>query len=174
MPTRKAAPRKAPPKKKAVRMGRPSEFTQARADTICRRLAEGESLRSICCDAAMPNRTTVFRWLEERDDFRNQYVRAREVQADVLAEQVVEIADKVLPAIKKTVRGKGKSRSTEEVHGDAVERSRLMMDARKWYAAKLAPKKYGDRLTQEHTGPDGGPILMEQIAANPKSRLTVR
>jgi len=158
MATRKAAPKKvAPTVKAAAKKGRPSEFKQSTADAICLRLSDGQSLRSICSSATMPNRTTVFRWIEENPDFRNQYVRAREAQADVLAEEVVQIADTILPAVKKTVKGSGKKRTTEETHGDAVERSRLMMDARKWYAAKLAPKKYGEKL-QLGGAPDLPPI----------------
>lgn len=44
-------------------MGRPSAFTQAVADLICERIADGESLRLICADGGMSNKATVFRWL---------------------------------------------------------------------------------------------------------------
>lgn len=150
-PAAKKAPpaRKAAPAKKATapkKMGRPSLFSQQLADTICRRLAEGESLRAICIGETMPSRGTVNVWLALHKDFQHQYARARELQADHYAAEVIEIADRVLPAVKRTVKGAGKRKSVEEQHGDAVERSRLMMDARKWYASKLAPKKYGEKL----------------------------
>jgi hypothetical protein len=57
----------------------------------------------------------------------------------------------------KKVRISQKDGTTEE-HGDMVDRSRLMMDARKWLASKLAPKKYGDKVEAQLSGPDGGPI----------------
>lgn len=40
----------------------------------------------------------------------------------------------------------------------AVQRNRLRVDARKWLLSKMAPKKYGDKVTQEHTGANGGAI----------------
>jgi hypothetical protein len=45
-----------------------------------------------------------------------------------------------------------------EFNGEHVQRSRLRVDARKWFAAKVAPKKYGEKVQQELSGPDGGPI----------------
>jgi hypothetical protein len=126
--------------------GRPTLYNEALAAKICTRLAEGESLRTICQSDDMPGRSTVMAWLVDNEAFQDQYARARELQADLYAAEVVEIADRVLPAIKRTIKGTGKKKSVEEQHGDAVDRSRLMMDARKWYAAKLAPKKYGERL----------------------------
>jgi hypothetical protein len=59
----------------------------------CDRLVDGESLRSICSDAWMPSRGTVFRWIACRKEFRDEYTLAREVRAEDLAEEMVEIAD---------------------------------------------------------------------------------
>jgi hypothetical protein len=44
------------------------------------------------------------------------------------------------------------------VNHDHINRSRLRFDARRWYASRLAPKKYGERLTHEISGPDGRPL----------------
>src|SRR4051812_34483135 len=76
-------------------MARNSSFTQKIADAICGRMAEGESLRTICQDDDMPDKATVFRWLadDKYREFRDHYVRAREAQADYLAEEILEIAD---------------------------------------------------------------------------------
>src|SRR5438132_622777 len=73
--------------------GRPSLFKTSVADVICRRLADGETLRAICSNPAMPAKATVMRWLAQHPEFRDRYARAREVQADVLAEEVIDIAD---------------------------------------------------------------------------------
>ena len=81
--------------------------------------------------------------------------RERERQADFLAAQVVEIADTVREG--KKVRVSAKGGITEE-HGDHVDRSRLMVDARKWLASKLAPRKYGEKIDATVSGPDGGPV----------------
>ena len=86
-----------------------------------------------------------------RPDFSERYER----QADFLAAQVVEIADTVREG--KKVRISQKDGTTEE-HGHQVGRSRLMMDAWKWCASKLAPTKYGDKIDTTVPGPDGGPI----------------
>jgi hypothetical protein len=104
-------------------------FNQEIADRICERLAGGESLVTICADEGMPNRATVFRWLSAEETFRDMYARAREVQAEVLADEIVSLADKAPPL------------------SDAVAQARLAIDARKWVAAKLLPRKYGERTT---------------------------
>lgn len=137
-------------------MARPSRYTRQLADDICEQLAEGRSLRSICADKKMPNRSTVFRWLADNEKFRDQYARAREEQADVFFEEIIEIADEECT----TVRADKHSTSDDDGEGNtlvvfdttAVMRNRLRVDARKWAAAKLAPKKYGDRQTIEHQG----------------------
>ena len=106
-------------------MPRPLEFNEAVADTICERLADGESLRSICRDDEMPAKSTVFKWLGLIPAFADQYARARETQADSLADDIVDIADdKKLEPNDKRVR----------------------IDARKWLAGKLRPKAYGDKV----------------------------
>jgi hypothetical protein len=141
-------------------MGRPSSFTQEQADAICERLANGESLRKICEDESMPSKTTVMRWLadEKNSSFRDQYARAREEQADHYAAEIIEIADTYVVAEKRTTKANG---DIEVVTGDAVERARLKVDARKWYASKLAPKKYGDKL--ELAGDKDRPLTLEIV-----------
>ena len=129
-------------------MGRPSSFTQEIADRICDRIAGGESLVAICQDEEMPARSTVFKWLVDFPSFSDIYARAREAQADALADDIVHIAD--TPQIgSKTV---SKATGLEITEGDMIEHRRLQVDARKWMAAKLAPKKYGERQHVEHSG----------------------
>lgn len=142
-------------------LGRPSDYTQETADIICSRIAAGESLRTICLDDEMPGQSTVFRWLESRLDFREQYARAREAQADFYADEIIKISDDGSNdwMERRSEAEKGAGVNTGWVlNGEHVQRSRLRVDARKWYASKVAPKKYGDKLISEHSGPDGGPI----------------
>lgn len=122
-------------------MARPSEFTQEVADHICERLSDGESLRSICRDAEFPDKATVFRWLAVNKEFRDQYARARETQADAIADEILNIADEA----------------------DDAAKARVQIDARKWLAGKLRPKVYGDKVSQEITGADGGPVMFTRI-----------
>lgn len=125
-------------------IGRPSEFSQETADAICEKLADGESLRSICLADEMPAKSTVFKWLGQHSDFADQYARAREAQADTLADDIVDIADDGTNDWMKRQRDDG---TTEDVlNHEHIARSKLRVDARKWVAAKLKPKKYGDKI----------------------------
>ena len=136
--------------------GRPTTYTEALALQICERIASGEALVRICREAAMPGITTVYRWLLEREPFRNMYVRAREDPADTLADEIQAIADEPMLGERVTVKGKGKKRTREVVTGDMIEHRRLRVEARKWIAAKLKPRVYAERQTLQN--PDGSPI----------------
>lgn len=120
--------------------GRPTIYTQDLADEICSQLAEGISLRTICLPEEMPNKSTVFRWLRTHEEFCDQYAKAKESSADALLEDMFSIADD---------------------QDEDVARSRLRVDVRKWAASKLKPKKYGDKITNEHSGPDGSAIPVQ-------------
>lgn len=132
-------------------MPRSLEFTEEIGDRICERLIEGESLRSICRDEDMPTTSTVCKWLTRVPAFAEQYARAREQQADTLFDEILHIADTPLLGrkIKSTSDGK-----VEEIEGDMIEHRRLQVDARKWMAGKMAPKKYAERVTNVHEGGD--------------------
>lgn len=132
--------------------GRPSSYNGDTAALICARLAEGESLRKICQDEGTPDISTVFRWLASHAEFREQYARAREAQADRMAEEILSIADDGLNDT--YVDEEGNKRTDHDV----VARSRLRVDARKWLASKMAPKKYGDKI--EHVGNPDEPLNM--------------
>jgi hypothetical protein len=69
----------------------PSEYSAEIAETICERLMNGESLRAICADSAMPARATLFRWLASNHEFRQLYVLARQRQAEDLAYEILKI-----------------------------------------------------------------------------------
>src|SRR5271155_419846 len=146
-------------------IGRPSLFTTELGDEICNRIADGESLRAICAEVEMPDKATVFRWLsaEGNKDFRNQYIRAREAQADVLFDEIHQIADTPQKGTKTVRRGEGDNSTVERTEADMIEHRRLQIDARKWLVGKMAPKKYSDKKQVEHAGPDGGPVTLEAL-----------
>lgn len=134
-------------------------FDQAIADQICERLADGESLRTICTDEAMPARSTVFKWLGEQAAFSDQYARARSAQADAIFDDILEIADNGSNDWMERRNADGENIGWRE-NGEALRRSQLRVDARKWMAGKLAPKKYGEKT--QLTGADGeGPVQVE-------------
>lgn len=121
------------------------DFDQKIADEICERLAKGQSLRKICGperDDFIPGATTVFGWLDSIPAFAQQYARARELQAEHYADEMVEIAD----SPNATVGATGEP----EIRDPA--RDRLRVDTRKWIASKLLPKKYGDKIDVNHDG----------------------
>ena len=142
-------------------MSRPSSFTQEIGDAICERIADGESLRSICRDEAMPSKSMVLRWLAAHETFRDQYALAREAQADALFDEMVDIADDGTNDYMASLGDEGDAVAWR-LNGEHIQRSKLRIEARKWMASKLQPKKYGDKITQEHTGP-GGAQLIPQI-----------
>ena len=112
-------------------MGAPTKLTDKVASEICERLASGDSLKQICLTKGMPSERSVFNWLLKDADFLQQYTRARERQADAFAEQLVQIAeDESIP----------------------VDRARLQVDTKKWIMARVAAKKYGDKIEQQMSG----------------------
>jgi hypothetical protein len=127
--------------------GRPSDYSDELAAEICGKLASGKPLTKICAEESMPCESTVYLWLKKQEGFSEMYARAREDQADTLADEMLEIADDSSRDTLKTEAG-------EVCNTEYVQRSRLRVDTRKWIASKLKPRKYGDKV--EHTGPAGG------------------
>ena len=122
-------------------MARPCEFTQEVADAICEAIAEGRALRNICCRDGMPASSTVGRWLAANVEFRRQYTVAREIQAEILIDEILQIADDKT-GDEAAEPAEGAARET----GVAVHRARLRVDTRKWLIGRLAPKRYGEKL----------------------------
>lgn len=125
--------------------GRPSLFSEELANDICSRISDGESLNRITQEEGMPARFTVHRWLNENKDFSDKYMRAREIQADVYADEMDDIA-----------------------HSDIdVNKARLIIDTRKWVASKLKPRKYGDKIDHTTNGKDLPQPIFGGLAVNP-------
>lgn len=112
-------------------------------DRICERIADGESLRTICKDDDTPSKSTVFKWLANDDTLADQYARARQAQADAIFDEILDIAD---DAQNDWMERNGEDSEGWQVNGEHLQRSRLRIDARKWMAGKLRPKVYGDKL----------------------------
>jgi hypothetical protein len=122
--------------------GRRSDYSAEIADTICNRLAGGESLRAICADAGMPDRATVSRWLAHYEEFRGLYGFARECQAECLVDEILKIArDSRRDYVEKRLPD---GKVVRVVDHENIARSRLRINALKWIAARMAPRKYGN------------------------------
>ena len=103
-------------------------YTPELADEICDLLSDGISLRKVCERDEMPSKVTVLKWLRTNDEFVTQYARAKDEAADSLADDIQDIGEKVL-------KGEYDANS-----------ARVAIDAKKWTASKLKPKKYSERL----------------------------
>lgn len=138
------------------KLGRPSAYTPEIAAEICSRMSSGQSLRQICRDESMPSMSMVMRWAASNEAFREQYRCAREDLLEHWAEDIIEISDDGSRDYIETDLGDGVVGS--KVDHDHIARSKLRVDSRKWLLARLAAKKYGDRISTEVSGPGGGPI----------------
>jgi hypothetical protein len=132
-----------------ARTGRPSSFNLEIAGEICGRIAAGESLNRICKEDGMPDQVTVYRWIAANEDFRKIYAQAREEQAETLADEITDLADEEPVQV---VDDKG----TARVDSGWVTWQKNRVDARKWVAAKLKPRKYGDKLDLTSDGKQVG------------------
>jgi hypothetical protein len=133
-------------------MARPSKFTQALANVICRRLMAGESMRQIVADTKLPAQSTVYKWLAEQEPFSEQYARAREIQADTHFDEILEIADDATKDRLEKIDEAGKVIGYYENTG-ALRRSAMRIEVRKYRAEKMAPKKYGPKVDLTSDGP---------------------
>lgn len=121
--------------------GRPSLYSEDLTETICRRIAGGESLRAICRGPEMPDRETVRHWLDSFPAFSAKWARAREFQADVMDDLILETAEACTP--------------------ETATADRVKIGAYQWRASKLAPRAYGETRRHEVGGIDGAPIQHE-------------
>lgn len=116
-----------------------------------------KSLESICGDLeSAPNARTFYKWMERDEELGQRYARAKASQLQVLADQLVDLADKDRLCEKVTFDADGKIK--ERVILDQTDRTKIQIDTRKWLLSKLDPKKYGERVQNEHSGPDGSPV----------------
>jgi hypothetical protein len=144
-----AVPMARPKKKQSG--GRPTLFTPELGLEICMRMTDGESVRSICRDPKMPCRKTINNWLlkPEYEEFLRQYEVAETLRADTLFDEMFEIAnDSTNDYVEKVTKNGDIVRVVNRAN---IQRARLKIDVMKWTLSKMLPKKYGDRIQQDHT-----------------------
>lgn len=134
-----------------TKMGRPCEYTDEVADEILERISLGESLNMICKDKHLPAHSTIYKWLadEVNANFSDNYTLARARQADFYADEIITIADD--GSRDTIIRVNRKGEPYESPDHDHINRSRLMVDTRKFVMRCLAPKKYGERVQVDAT-----------------------
>lgn len=121
---------------------------QLQFNLVCARIADGMSLKAACDFSDVPRRQTILDWLNKDvgqslvggGTLSTIYARAREVMADKLADEVMDIA-------------KDPDISTED--------KRIQIDACKWIAAKQRPRVYGDKLAIG--GADDLPAIRQEV-----------
>lgn len=125
--------------------GRPTKYTKAVADKICKMLAEGMTLREVCrSDDSLPAESTVREWaLEDREGFSAQYTRARQIGYFGMADEVLEISDN---GQNDWMERNGEEDEGWQANGEHLQRSRLRVDTRKWLLSKTLPKVFGDKV----------------------------
>jgi hypothetical protein len=137
--------------------GRPSKYSDELIDTICLRLSNGEALTQIVKSDSMPSHATVYTWLLQRPEFLDKYTRAREEQADTNADQIIAIADEMPPEY---TDEKGRT----SLDPTFLNWQKQRIEARKWTAMKLKPKKYGDKVGLH--GVEGEAPIQTDVGSN--------
>ncbi|WP_372684085.1 hypothetical protein [Burkholderia contaminans] len=131
---RAAAPAKKKPAKRV-------EFSQALFDHICEEIGDGKSVRAVCKGSGMPDRKTFLNWAKRTPELQKQYDDACINRQDAIFDDIQYIAD--------TVRD--------------PKRAKVMVDAREWTLARMNRKRFGNHVSNEHSGPDGGPIQTQVV-----------
>jgi hypothetical protein len=106
------------------------------ATEICRRVAEGESMRTIIKDEGMPSNSTFLRWAAEDPEISRMYTQALQMRAAIYADELIDLADR--------------AGTMTEAH--QIQALKLMVNTRQWVSARLLPRVYGERTMLEHTG----------------------
>lgn len=121
-------------------------------DKVCELMAEGQSINQICQMPGMPSKATWYRWMHDNYlDIQDKYARARDAQADYYANQIIEIAD------------------SAGASGAEVAKAKLQIDARKWVAARMAPRSWGNKVDVQVSSGKDLPTSLAEIFAQAAS-----
>lgn len=136
--------------------GRPCSYTPELGKAICDLVAERVAVVDICARVGMPSRDTLYRWKRDILEFSDNYARAREHRAHSRADFIDEITRKLMAG------------------SIDPQSARVIIDAEKWQMAKEQPRIYGERVTNEHVGKDGGPIETRDFDPDRKLNIARR
>lgn len=151
-------------------IGRPTVYTEELASEILELIASGRSLREICKQENIPSRKTIHEWIQQdRESFRDRYALAKEQGCDEIADEVFDISDN---ASNDWMESNDPENPGYRFNVEHVQRSRLRVDARKWYLSKIAPKKYGEASTTKITGDAENPLVTKNVTSIDFTGLT--
>lgn len=141
--------------------GRPTLYSKDIADSICEKIAQGSSMRTVCEDESMPAMSTVFKWLREHKEFSEQYASACEERTEAQNELLLELGDEALEEAQN---------ADPKAANAVVSAVKLKADNLKWVMSKQKPKKYGEKIDHTSGGEKIAVIPMELHAKrNPSS-----
>ena len=152
-------------------MGRKSLMTTELVETILNRVANGESIKEICRQKGMPDHSTVFRWMKDNEDLKEQFIFAMQTKA--------HLADAEIDEIRNALKGISGRVNSEEMSKDAayvaIQEARLQIDTLKWKAAKYYPKVFGNDTKTVDVNVNGGSFLddLKVVAARVEARKQV-
>ncbi len=136
----------------------PRALTSELKAKICERIADGATVREIAALDGMPGKSTIFVELRRDPEFAAAYAQAREMQLESWEDELLAIADDASrDAVTRPEGG-------EAFNHEHIARSKLRVNTRQWIMSKRLPRRYGDRVAQELSGPDGGAIKTEAIS----------
>src|SRR3990167_2608340 len=121
--------------------GRPTRYTSELATEICDAIAaNSKGVKKLCAENPhWPNKDTIFTWIKNNSEFSDQYARAKAQQIEALVDEIIDIADNSTQD--EIINDQG----VRVCNSEFIARSRLRIDTRKWLAAKLCPRLYGDK-----------------------------
>jgi hypothetical protein len=145
-------------------------------------IESGKTLRAYCRQEGKPSYGLVYDWLEEdakKEDApeSSRFARARDIGEAVILQECLEIADeqqlgeivteKPYTFEGAVVKENGQTVILREIkQADMIEHRKLRIETRLKLLAKWNPKKYGERVQNEHTGADGGPLKVLHIGSD--------
>jgi hypothetical protein len=138
--------------------------TAENEDLILGELKSGRTLTDTCRDPDMPHVRSVQNWLaEDRNGFAARYKKAREIGCDIMADDIVDIAD---DRSGDWIVMTNKDGTTEAIlDPERVSRTRVRIVARRWRLSKMRPRTYGERpdLDARHDSSDGWAELLKAV-----------
>ena len=165
--------------KQKGKVGAPRKYDPAEwMPRICAHLSAGASLYEACAAAGPggPAADTVLGWVQkDPEGIGRQYAHARETGYLLLGDKIDQLAAEthaytLVPDLdpdgNQMYDDKGEPRTRRvlvPLSPDVIASKRLQIDALKWKLSKMLPKVYGDKVTQEHTGANGGPITLAAL-----------
>jgi hypothetical protein len=144
------------------------EYIPEVGDAICEMLAMGWSLRTVKAKGKdetgfdIPALSTIFKWIRDNDEFAKQYARAKQEAADAMADELLDIVDDGSNDWMEINKG---GYTATVVDNEAVQRSKLRAETRKWLMSKMKPKRYGDKLDLTSAGKriETTPVIVSEI-----------